>query len=117
LERLRRLLDEKGLRVELKENGLKRLKLRQNYGDKISRSFGMTRQGVRWRFQRLMDMYTSAYETILFIESNFGTELRNYAMAIAKQRANLYKKAQQMNKTRLPRRQTMPNTAESEASE
>ncbi len=36
LAQLKRLLDEKGLRIELKEDGSKRLILRQNYGDKIA---------------------------------------------------------------------------------
>jgi len=37
LERLKKLLDEKELAIELKENGIKRLVLRQNYGDKVER--------------------------------------------------------------------------------
>ena len=49
LEALKRLLEEKQLSIELRENGFKRMVLRQNYGDKIFASFGMTRQGVRWR--------------------------------------------------------------------
>ena len=52
LERLRALLDSKDLFIELKNDGLKRLILRQNYGDQIESAFGLTRQGVRWRFQR-----------------------------------------------------------------
>ena len=35
LERLRLLLESKDLSVEMKEDGYKRLVLRQNYGDKI----------------------------------------------------------------------------------
>ncbi|MFC1734749.1 hypothetical protein ACFL1X_01435 [Candidatus Hydrogenedentota bacterium] len=97
LERLRALLDGKGLRVELRKDGLKRLVLRRNYGTRVETHFGMSRQGVRWRFQRLMDMYVSAYETILFIESNFGVELRGKAMAIAKQRVELRKRAKEQS--------------------
>ena len=95
LTHLRALLDSKDLSIELKKNGLKRLILRQNYGDKISVNFGVTRQGVRWRFQRLFnEIYISSYETLFFIESNFGTELRSMALEIAKERVALRKEAQ-----------------------
>ena len=94
LERLRALLDSKDLSIELKNDGLKRLVLRQNYGDKIEAAFGMTRQGVRWRFQRLFnEIYVSAYSTIFWVESNFGTELRSLALEIAKDRITLRKAA------------------------
>ena len=54
----------------------------------------MTRQGVRWRFQRLFnEIYTNAYETVFWMESNFGTELRPMALEIAKERVALRKKA------------------------
>ena len=33
LERLKRLLEEKELKIDLKEDGVKRFVLRQNYGD------------------------------------------------------------------------------------
>ena len=105
VERLRRLLDEKQLRIDLATDGSSRLVLRQNYGDHIEVCFGMTRQGVRWRFQRLFgEIYVSAYETILWVESHFGTELRPKAMAIAKERAQLRKKAQKMGDLDVPRR-------------
>ncbi len=94
LEKLRRLLDEKDLSIEFRDDGLMRLILRKNYGDRIEQEFGMTRQGVRWRFQRIFsELYPSAYEAILFVESSFGIELRQKAMAIAKQRAELRKEA------------------------
>ena len=35
LERLKPLLDSKGLDIDLQKNGLKRLILRKNYGDRI----------------------------------------------------------------------------------
>ena len=35
LERLRKLMESKELSIELKQDGIKRLVLRQNYGDKI----------------------------------------------------------------------------------
>ena len=93
LERLKRLLEEKELKIDLKEDGLKRFVLRQNYGDKIDKCFGMTRQGVRWRFYHLTEMYISSVEVIYFLESNFGTELRPMALEIAKERVALRKKA------------------------
>ena len=96
LERLGKLLEEKELRIDLKEDGLKRFVLRQNYGDKVERSFNMTRQGVRWRFQRLFnEIYVQAYESIFWIESQFGTELRPMALEVARERVALRKKATQ----------------------
>ena len=87
LERLRILLDSKDLAVELKYDGLKRFVLRQNYGDQIESAFNLTRQGVRWRFQRLFnEIYVNAYLVIFWIESNFGTDLRQMAIEIAKER-------------------------------
>jgi hypothetical protein len=94
LERLRALLDEKDLAIEFREDGYKRLILRKNYGDRIEREFSLTRQGVRWRFQRIFgEIYPSAYESILYIESHFGTDLREKAMVIAKERAELRRRA------------------------
>ena len=96
LERLRQLLESKDLTVELREDGYKRMILRQNYGDKIETSFRLSRQGVRWRFWRLFnEVYVSAYETIYMIESNFGTRLRTEALAIAKERVEMRKKHHQ----------------------
>jgi len=47
----------------------------------------MTRQGVRWRFQRLFShVYVEAFETILMIEKIFGTQLRDYAVRISRER-------------------------------
>ena len=94
LERLKRLLDEKELVVELRTQPFKRFVLRRNYGDKIHRTFGMTRQGVRWRFQRVFnDIYVSALETILTVERAFGAALRDDAVQIAQERYLLRKKA------------------------
>jgi len=98
LERLKKLLDEKELAIDLKEDGYKRFVLRQNYGDKVEKEFHMSRQGVRWRFYRLFnEVYTEAYQVIFFVESNFGTELRQMAMEIAKERVELRKKAQKID--------------------
>ena len=100
LERLKWLLEGKELSIELKEDGMKRLVLRQNYGDKIASAFKMTRQGVRWRFQRLFnEIYVAAYETVYWIESLFGTELRLKAMEIARERVAFRKRAQKMGKS------------------
>jgi hypothetical protein len=97
LERLKKLLDEKQLSIEMKESGYRYMVLRQNYGDKIERCFGMTRQGIRWRFHRLFnDVYVGAYETIYLVESNFGTNLRPMALEIVKERVALRKKAQNL---------------------
>jgi len=105
LAKLKALLDEKDLSIELREDGLKRLILRQNYGDRIEQAFGVTRQGVRWRFQRLFnEIYVEAYERIWWIESHFGTDLRQHAIAIAKQRIELHNMAQKRNQILLPRR-------------
>jgi hypothetical protein len=114
IETLRRLLDEKQLRVEFREDGAKRIVLRQNYGDGIEVVFGMTRQGVRWRFQRLFnELYVDAYLRIYWIESNFGADLRHYAMAIAKQQIELRQMAQKLGTPPFPRRGTGTNGSES----
>lgn len=97
IERLKRLVEERQLSVETRDSGYKYLVLRQNYGDKVEQSFGMTRQGVRWRFHRLFnDMYVGAYETIYFVESNFSTSLRPMALEIVKERVAMRKKAQNL---------------------
>ena len=94
LEKLRVLLNSEDLLIDLKTDGLKRMVLRKNYGAKVESSFGMTRQGVRWRFNRLFnEAYVSAYESILWVESSFGTELRPMAMEIAKERVAIRQKA------------------------
>ena len=107
LERLKSLLVSKEMAIGLKEDGLKRFVLRQNYGDKVERCFDMTRQGVRWRFQRLFnEIYVNAYETVFWIESNFGTELRPIALEIARERVALRKKACQKGFFEACRRET-----------
>jgi len=81
LETLKQLMESKDLWVELKPDEPSRMVLRGTYGEKIHRSFRMTRQGVRWRFWRLFnDIYVSAFETILFIEKTFGTQLREHRL-------------------------------------
>ena len=61
--------------------------LRGTYGDKVHRAFRMSRQGVRWRFWRLFNqVYISAYDAILLVETTFGTQLRDHAIRISKER-------------------------------
>ncbi len=77
----------KDLWVELKPDRPSYMVLRGTYGDKVNRAFRMTRQGVRWRFFRLLnDIYVSAFETVLFIERTFGPQLRDHAVRISKER-------------------------------
>ena len=76
--------------VELRPGSPSYMVLRGTYGEKVHRSFRMSRQGVRWRFQRLFnDVYVSAFETILFIEKTFGTQLREHAVRISRERYEL----------------------------
>lgn len=110
LERLRLMLDAKDLSIGMKDDGYKRLVLRQNYGDKIDTCFKMTRQGVRWRFQRLFnEIYVSSYEAIYMVEGQFGTQLRQQAMAIAKERVEMRKKQQKVGSFDIYRRQEEQN--------
>ncbi len=90
LTHLKVLIESRDLSVELKIDRLSYMVLRGTYGEKIHKTFRMTRQGVRWRFQRLFgDMYVSAFETILMIEKSFGTHLRDYAVRISSDRYRL----------------------------
>jgi len=87
-------MDSRELSVELKPDRPSRMVLRGTYGEQIHRAFRMTRQGVRWRFWRLFnDIYVSAFETILFIERTFGTQLRDHAIRISKERWALRQEA------------------------
>ena len=96
LETLRNLTDSKDLRVELKSGRPSGMVLRGTYGEKIHRAFRMTRQGVRWRFWRLFnDIYVSAFETILFIEKIFGSQLREHAIRISRERYALRQEIRQ----------------------
>jgi hypothetical protein len=87
LERLRELMESKDLSVDLRGDRPSYMVLRGTYGEKIHQTFRMSRQGVRWRFQRLLnDIYVSAFETILVVEKTFGTQLRDHALRISKER-------------------------------
>ena len=85
----------KDLCVELKPASPSRMVLKGTYGEKIHKAFGVTRQGVRWRFQHIFGkIYIEAFSTILAIEKIFGTELREYAIRISKEKYAIRKEAQ-----------------------
>jgi len=87
LENLKKLMESKDLWVELKPNRPSYMVLKGTYGEKIHKTFRTTRQGVRWRFYRLFNqVYVEAFGTILMIEKTFGTQLRDYAIRISKER-------------------------------
>ncbi|MHC4103344.1 MAG: hypothetical protein ACYSR9_00280 [Planctomycetota bacterium] len=89
-------MDSKDLRVVLKPGEPSRMVLKGTYGEKIHKTFGITRQGVRWRFQHLFGQaYVRSFETIMFIEKVFGSRLRDYAIRISKERYALRQKALQ----------------------
>ena len=90
LENLKKLMESKDLWVELKPDRPSYMVLKGTYGRKIHKTFRMTRQGVRWRFQRLFcHVYVDAFSTILMIEKTFGAELRDYAVRISRERYEL----------------------------
>jgi len=77
----------KDLWIELKPGKPSYMVLKGTYGEKIHKTFRMTRQGVRWRFQRLFNhVYVEVFETILMIEKTFGTQLREHAIRISRER-------------------------------
>jgi hypothetical protein len=86
LENLKSLMESKDLWVELKPNRPSYMVLKRTYGEKIHKTFRMTRQGVKWSFHRLFNQaYIDAFSTILMIEKTFGTQLRENAIRISKQ--------------------------------
>ena len=96
LEELKKLMDSKDLWVELKPGEPSHMVLKGTYGEKIHETFGVTRQGVRWRFHHLFSQaYVQAFETILFIEKIFGSQLREYAIRISREKYALRQKALQ----------------------
>lgn len=93
---MRKLTESKDFWVELKPDKPSYMVLKGTYGEKIHKTFGVTRQGVRWRFQRLFgQVYVEAFLTILMIEKTFGTHLRDYAVRISKERYALRQKTNQ----------------------
>jgi hypothetical protein len=98
LEKLKTLMDAKDLWVELRPGRPSYMILRGTYGEKIHKTFGMTRQGVRWRFWHLFNReYVAAFETILFMEKTFGPQLREHAIRISKERFALRQEANSVN--------------------
>jgi len=96
LEKLKAMMESKDLSVELRHDEPGHMVLRGTYGEKIHKTFRMTRQGVRWRFGHIFNRaYVEAFETILMVEKNFGVQLRDYAIRISRQRYALRQKAQQ----------------------
>lgn len=93
---MKKLMDSKDLKVVLKPGEPSSMVLKGTYGEKIHKTFGVTRQGVRWRFQHLFGQaYVRSFETIMFIEKIFGSQLRDYAIRISKERYALRQKALQ----------------------
>ena len=87
MENLKALMESKDLWVELKPGRPSYMVLKGTYGEKIHETFRMTRQGVRWRFQRLFNhVYVEAFLTILMIEKTFGTQLREHAVRVSRER-------------------------------
>ena len=93
---MKKLTESKDLWVELKPDNPSYMVLKGTYGKKIHKTFRVTRQGVRWRFQRLFNrVYVEAFLTILMVEKIFGTQLREYAIKISKERYTLRQEALQ----------------------
>jgi hypothetical protein len=89
-------MESKDLWIELKPDRPSYMALKGTYGEKVHEAFRMTRQGVRWRFQRLFNgVYVSAFESILFIERIFGPALREHSIRISKERYELRQQAVQ----------------------
>ena len=88
--KLKELVGSRDLWIDMKISRPSYMILKGTYGKKIHSVFQMTRQGVRWRFQRVFgDIYVSAFESILTIEKTFGTGLRQHAIKISRQRYQL----------------------------
>lgn len=87
LDALADLAGEHGVAIELRDRPFKHFVLRHIYGLGMHKRFRMTRQGVRWRFDRVFNrIYISALETILEVERSFGVSLRQDAIAAAQER-------------------------------
>ena len=95
LENLKKLMESKDLWVDLRPGDPSSMVLKGTYGEKIHKTFKVTRQGVRWRFQRLFgQVYVEAFLTILIIEKMFGMQLREYAIRISREKYALRREAQ-----------------------
>jgi hypothetical protein len=96
LERLRELVDADVLWIERTQKQPLRFVLRGNYGSRVEDRFGLTRQGVRWRFKRLFnDLYVESFAVLIFIEKQLGAQFRQDALIIAHERFMLRQKALQ----------------------
>ena len=96
LAKLKKLMDAMDLSVELRPGEPSRMILKGTYGEEIHKTFGVTRQGVRWRFHHLFSQgYVRAFETIMFIEKIFGSQLREYAIRISREKYALRQKVLQ----------------------
>ena len=94
LEKLKALMEARDLSVELKPDNPSYMVLRGTYGEKIHKTFRMTRQGVRWRFAHIFNRaYVAAFEVIMMIEQTFGSHLRDHAIRISKERYALRREA------------------------
>lgn len=109
------------LQVELRPGKPSYMVLRGTYGDHIDKAFRMTRQGVRWRFQRLADVYVSAFESIIFVERILGPQLREHAIRISRERYELRQQITEMGFHRadslVARRQTPDEPAGGEGNQ
>lgn len=106
LSRLKNEFEASELSIELKNDGYKRMVLSKNYGTRIETAFDMTRQGVRWRFDRLFnEIYVSAYESLFWIENQFGTHLRSMALEVAQERIKDHRNSELRNQSTICRRQ------------
>ena len=84
-------MDSKNLWVELKPDRPSRMVLKGTYGKHVHETFRMSRQGLRWRFEHLFNLsYVAAFETVLFIEKDFGPDLREYAIRISRERYHMW---------------------------
>jgi hypothetical protein len=87
-------MESKDLWIDLKPDEPSYMVLKGTYGKKIHKTFKVSRQGVRWRFQRLFNhVYVEAFLTILMIEKTFGAQLREYAIRISKEKYALRREA------------------------
>ena len=90
LSKLKDMVESEDLWIDMKISRPSYMILKGTYGKKVHSVFQMSRQGVRWRFQRVFgDIYVSAFESILTIEKTFGTGLRQHAVKISRQRYQL----------------------------
>ena len=83
-------MESRELWVDLRSARPSYMVLRGTYGDRVHRTFRVSRQGLRWRFQKLFNRaYVDAFETILFVETTFGSQLRDHAIRISTERYTL----------------------------